>query len=90
MGRERVAKFCLQPTKSYPDGAPQRESYYSDGAYLCACDAYDVEWRHKYKCQGCDDCCCPQCGKHAKIQRCPNSGVRLFMAASRIRQSGMR
>jgi hypothetical protein len=60
--RKEVARFWLQPTPSFPEGAPQRESYMTDEA----CDRADVryadEWRAMYHCAGCDDVNCPQCG----------------------------
>ena len=60
--RKEVARFWLQPTPSFPEGAPQRESYMTDEA----CDRADVryadEWRAMYRCAGCDDVGCPQCG----------------------------
>jgi hypothetical protein len=60
--RKKVARFWLQPTPSFPEGAPQRENYMTDEA----CDRADVryanEWRAMYHCAGCDDVGCPQCG----------------------------
>lgn len=48
-------RFHLQPTASFPDGAPQREEYDNDGAHDRACDKYADEWRAAYECVGCDD-----------------------------------
>lgn len=64
----RVWRFGLEPTKSFPDGAPQRESYNSDDFYFRAEKKYDEEWRAEYKCQGCDDFGCPQCG-HGRVRK---------------------
>lgn len=60
MKQEQV--FALQPTKSFPDGAPQRESYDSDVWYDHACKKYDYEWRTEYTCPGCSNFHCPGCG----------------------------
>ena len=62
LGKVAVRRFWLQPTPSFPEGAPQRENYMTDEA----CDRADVryadEWRAMYHCAGCDDVGCPQCG----------------------------
>jgi len=47
-------RFYLQPTRSFPEGAPQREEYYTDKAHEEACEAYAAEWRAEYECPGCD------------------------------------
>lgn len=60
--RKHVTRFWLQPTVSFPEIAPQREEYVSDRAYDRACVAYANEWRAAYRCAGCDDVACPQCG----------------------------
>jgi hypothetical protein len=61
--REKVARFYLQGTTSFPDGAPQRESYATDRAYERADVRYADEWRATYQCVNqCDDVNCPQCG----------------------------
>ena len=60
--KKEVRRFWLQETRSFPEGAPQRESYNSDAAYDRACVTYDGEWRLQYHCAGCDDVVCPQCG----------------------------
>jgi hypothetical protein len=52
MNRKRVI-FCLQPTPSFPAGAPQREEYVSDGEYLKACKGYRAEWLGLFECAGC-------------------------------------
>lgn len=62
MTRKKVPCFRLQKTKSFPDGAPQRESYDSDDHYFRAEKRYEEEWRAKYQCAGCVDPGCPQCG----------------------------
>lgn len=51
-----------QKTRSFPDGAPRRESYGSDADYFRAEGKYTSEWRAGYRCRGCDDGGCPQCG----------------------------
>lgn len=60
--RERVPRFWLQGTATFPDGAPQRECFVSDAAFDRACVQYADEWRRTYRCAGCDDVACPQCG----------------------------
>ena len=55
-----------QTTKSFPDGAPQRESYDSDAALFRAEERYEKEWRAIYRCGGCRDYVCPQCGAGAR------------------------
>ncbi len=58
----KVPRFWLQPTKSFSEGAPQRESYETEAAFDRACTAYADEWRKTYLCAGCSDVACPQCG----------------------------
>jgi hypothetical protein len=58
-----VGGFALDPTKSFTDGAPQRESYDNDATYFRAEKKYDKEWRAEYECVGCEDPGCPQCGQ---------------------------
>lgn len=57
-----VANFWLQATRSFPDGAPQREEYESDAAHTLACVEYGAEWRAAYICgnDGCKNRDCPQ------------------------------
>lgn len=50
---KRAVAFHLQPTPSFPDGAPQREEYVSDGAHDRACDLYANEWNAIFTCTGC-------------------------------------
>lgn len=57
-----IERFALQQTKSFPDGAPQRESYDSDEALFKAEKKYQKEWRAEYDCPGCTDPGCPKCG----------------------------
>lgn len=60
---KKVARFWLQVTKSFPEGAPQRESFMTDAAHDRACVQYAEEWRSTYQCiNQCDDVNCPQCG----------------------------
>jgi hypothetical protein len=59
----KVSRFWLQPTETYPEGAPQREEYENDIAHFVACKAYAVEWRARYECRGCVDPACPQCSQ---------------------------
>lgn len=61
-GRTKVPRFWLQPTRSFLEGAPQRENFDSDPAFEIACIKYDREWRAEYECAGCSDSECPQCG----------------------------
>jgi hypothetical protein len=61
-GRKNVQRFWLQPTATFPEGAPQRERYLSERAYDRAEVQYANEWRATYQCAGCDDVGCPQCG----------------------------
>jgi hypothetical protein len=61
-----LAKFSLQKTKSFPEGAPQRENYDTDDHLFRAEEKYQAEWREEYKCPGCDDPACPQCGWRPK------------------------
>lgn len=60
--RKNVRRFWLQATTTFPEGAPQRESYLNERAYARACVQYANEWRAAYRCAGCDDVACPQCG----------------------------
>lgn len=62
VGRKK-AFFRLQATKSFPDGAPQRESYDHDDDCFRAEVKYAAEWRKEFECPGCTDPGCPQCGK---------------------------
>lgn len=55
-------RFHLQGTKTFPDGAPQRESYNSDNDFELECMRYRFEWCAQYECPGCDNSDCPQCG----------------------------
>lgn len=55
--------FWLQATRSFPNGAPQREEYESDEAHEAACRAYSAEWRQAYSCLGCNNPDCPQHGR---------------------------
>lgn len=50
--RKRV-RFWMQPTPSFPDGAPQRENYRDDKSFLFAVAHYDKEWLEEFKCLGC-------------------------------------
>lgn len=61
--KTRVNAFILQPTRSFPQGAPQREKYDTDEDLFAAEKLYAQEWREEYECQGCQDRCCPQCGE---------------------------
>lgn len=61
-----VERFRLQPTTSFPEGAPQRESYNTDEDLFKAEKEYAVEWRKEFKCPGCEDMACPQCGKDSR------------------------
>lgn len=60
--RKKVPCFQLQETTTFPDGAPQRESYDSDAHFIQAVRRYQEEWRAEYECKGCADAVCPQCG----------------------------
>ena len=55
-----VRGFTLQSTRSF-DGAPQREEFESDAAFLLAIDRYQREWRDQYQRIGCTVSLCPQC-----------------------------
>jgi hypothetical protein len=59
----KKARFHLQATKSFPDGAPQRENYDHDDDLFRAEKKYEAEWCKEFECPGCDDLGCPQCGK---------------------------
>jgi hypothetical protein len=61
--KTRVNAFNLQPTRSFPQGAPQREEYDTDEDLDAADKVYVREWREEYECRGCDDRYCPQCGE---------------------------
>lgn len=65
--RKSVARFWLQPTATFPEGAPQRESFDSDRAFDRACVTYAREWRGLYRCGGCGDVACPQCGAEGSL-----------------------
>lgn len=58
-----IQRFSLQETTSFPEGAPQRESYDSDDHLFRAEKKYQAEWRQEYECPGCADPGCPQCGR---------------------------
>jgi len=45
--------FNIQPTKSYPEGGPQREEYWNGRAFAFACHKYAIEWCDKFECIGC-------------------------------------
>lgn len=60
-GKRRVV-FWIQPTASFPDGAPQREEYDSDFGHDLACFNYAQEWREEYDCIGCRNN--PDCPVH--------------------------
>lgn len=59
--RQTVARFWLQETKTFPDGAPQREEYEADAAFEYDCLKYEREWRETYICgnEQCQDRSCP-------------------------------
>lgn len=60
---ERVARFgILQPTRSFPGGAPLREYFQTDTEQLLAARIYAHEWRAQYECAGCELPDCPQHG----------------------------
>ena len=67
MKRTVVRRFWLQKTKSFEDGAPERESYSDDRAFDRACVTYANEWRGEYECRGCNDAMCPQCGAQGSL-----------------------
>jgi len=60
--KEVVPRFWLQPTASFMGGAPQREEYLDDQAFLNACLVYEEEWRAQYECgeTNCQNRDCPQ------------------------------
>jgi hypothetical protein len=60
--RKRVLKFFIQPTRSFPEHAPQREEYEDDDSFFDACEVYDREWLETYICEdsGCKNSDCPQ------------------------------
>jgi hypothetical protein len=59
-------RFHIQPTKSFPEGAPQREEYNTDRAHHEACGRYAAEWRREFTCTGCRNFDCPQHGEDIK------------------------
>jgi hypothetical protein len=62
MKQKQVACFHLQVTKSFAEGAPQRENYISDDYFYRACRKYAAEWVVEYKHPGtCQNRDCPQC-----------------------------
>lgn len=61
-GRKKQ-QFHLQPTKSFPNGAPQRENFDHDDDCFRAEMKYAAEWRKEFECSGCGDLGCPQCGR---------------------------
>jgi hypothetical protein len=61
-------RFHLQATKSFPDGAPQRENYDHDDDCFRAEKKYATEWSKEFECPGCDDVCCPQCRNKARSE----------------------
>jgi len=60
--RIKVARFWLQETASFPEGAPQRETYTDDEAFAADCLIYEHEWRSTYVCgdPACKNRDCPQ------------------------------
>ena len=57
-----VHSFFLQGTRSFLEGAPQREEYDLDEAFDEACKKYGIEWRIQYRHEGrCGNRDCPQC-----------------------------
>ena len=59
---KQVGAFNVQPTRSFQDGAPQRENYVSDRYFEMACRKYAAEWVLEYKHPGvCENRDCPQC-----------------------------
>ncbi len=62
MSRKKV-RFDIQSTKSFCGGAPQREGYETDMAFIRACVKYSAEWRREYQCTGCSNQDCPQHGQ---------------------------
>lgn len=79
MEQKIVERFCVQPTRSFEDGAPQREEFDSDESHLVACVKYGAEWRKEYKHEGiCKDYACPQCqGGHVVLERERARAVRM-------------
>lgn len=61
--RKLVPRFWLQATKSFPDGAPQREEYNTDQDFHADCLVYAQEWRETYRC-GNTDCQNRDCPEH--------------------------
>ena len=57
-----TAVFWLQPTKSFEEGAPQRENHDTDEAFFFSCRKYAKEWLAEFTCPGCANIECPQCG----------------------------
>jgi hypothetical protein len=65
----RAVRFWLQETKSFPEGAPQRETYMDDLEFDRACLVYDREWRKEYRCTGCATVSdCPQCSEQKETK----------------------
>lgn len=60
--KTKVPSFHLQPTKTFDEGAPQRESYDSNEAHERACVRYGLEWCQQYECAAnpCRNRDCPQ------------------------------
>jgi hypothetical protein len=63
MNQIHVHGFRLQSTASFQEGAPQRENYITDHSFESACASYAKEWRQAYRCAGCRNRECPQCGE---------------------------
>lgn len=61
--RKRVS-FFLQPTRSFQEGAPQREEYLDYDAFASACEKYAAEWLAEYECVGCADAAQYDCPQH--------------------------
>ena len=62
MSKTRVPRFFLQPTVSFPGGAPDRAEYESDYWHEVAAAKYAREWREQYICgdRACRNRDCPQ------------------------------
>lgn len=61
--KKTVNRFSIQPTQTYPEGAPQREEYVTVRGFIAACIEYGAEWRREYEC-GDKNCRNPDCPQH--------------------------
>jgi len=91
MSKTLVKRYWLQETKSYPDGAPQREEYEDDAGFATACEVYETEWRAQYECgdANCTNRDCPQHWPDPRFDFFRNSDTKLSAAYENGREDNV-